>query len=71
MRFKEYIFRIIIIQFLFVSLVFSQDMRETLSGELGVPVEVVNVKAKTSEHVGSVGREECIVATVSVLLKKV
>ena len=48
-----------------------QDMRVILSSDLGIPIDAVNVKAKTSEHVGSVGREECIVATVSVLLKKV
>ena len=47
-----------------------QDMRVILSRDLGIPIDAVNVKAKTSEHVGSVGREECIVATVSVLLKK-
>ena len=47
-----------------------QDMRVILSSDLGIPIDAVNVKAKTSEHVGSVGREECIVATVSVLLKK-
>ena len=44
------------------------DMREVLAELLSVSVDRVNVKAKTSERLGMVGREECIVAMVSVLL---
>jgi 2-C-methyl-D-erythritol 2,4-cyclodiphosphate synthase len=43
-------------------------MREVLAELLSVSVDQVNVKAKTSERLGMVGREECIVAMVSVLL---
>ena len=43
-------------------------MREVLAELLSVSVDRVNVKAKTSERLGMVGREECIVAMVSVLL---
>ena len=44
------------------------DMCEMLSSLLNVSTNRVNVKAKTSERLGMVGREECIVAMVSVLL---
>ena len=44
------------------------DMCKMLSSLLNVSTNRVNVKAKTSERLGMVGREECIVAMVSVLL---
>ena len=43
-------------------------MRQTLADLLEVGIDCVNVKAKTSEQLGTVGREECIIATVTVLL---
>ncbi|MDA0237447.1 MAG: 2-C-methyl-D-erythritol 2,4-cyclodiphosphate synthase [Proteobacteria bacterium] len=47
---------------------YISDMRKVLAGLLNVSTDRVNVKAKTSERLGMVGREECIVAMVSVLL---
>jgi 2-C-methyl-D-erythritol 2,4-cyclodiphosphate synthase len=46
-------------------------IRRRLAELLGVPVEVINVKAKTGEHVGPVGREEAMSADAVVLLEKV
>ncbi len=37
---------------------------------LGLPVDRVNVKAKTGEKVGPVGREECLSADVVVLVSR-
>lgn len=47
---------------------FRGAMRERIAGILGVPGEVVNVKAKTGEESGPVGREEVIQAQCVVLL---
>ena len=47
------------------------EMRRVLSGLVGAKVDQVNVKAKTSERLGAIGREECVVATVTVLLSKI
>ncbi len=47
------------------------EMRRVLSDLVGAKVDQVNVKAKTSERLGAIGREECVVATVTVLLSKV
>ncbi|CAB3798163.1 2-C-methyl-D-erythritol 2,4-cyclodiphosphate synthase [Pararobbsia alpina] len=41
-----------------------------LSEDLGVPVEAVNVKAKTNEKLGYLGREEGIEAQAIALLEK-
>jgi 2-C-methyl-D-erythritol 2,4-cyclodiphosphate synthase len=46
------------------------EMRRVLSDLVGAKVDQVNVKAKTSERLGAIGREECVVATVTVLLSK-
>jgi 2-C-methyl-D-erythritol 2,4-cyclodiphosphate synthase len=43
-------------------------IRRRIAGLLGVAVEAVNVKAKTGEHVGPVGREEAMEAQAVVLL---
>lgn len=43
-------------------------IRQKLAELLGVPVESVNVKAKTGEHVGPIGREEAMSADAVVLL---
>jgi 2-C-methyl-D-erythritol 2,4-cyclodiphosphate synthase len=43
-------------------------IRRRLADLLSLPVEAVNVKAKTGEHVGPVGREEAMSADAVVLL---
>lgn len=43
-------------------------IRDRLAELLDIPPETVNVKAKTGEHVGPVGREEAIDADAVVLL---
>ena len=44
-------------------------IRRRLSELLGLPIEAVNVKAKTGENVGPIGREEAMSADAVVLLK--
>ncbi|MDQ3287078.1 MAG: 2-C-methyl-D-erythritol 2,4-cyclodiphosphate synthase [Pseudomonadota bacterium] len=46
----------------------AQAMREALSEELGMPIEVVSVKATTSERLGFTGRGEGIAAMAVCLL---
>jgi len=46
------------------------EMRNTIAGILNVQAEDVSIKATTTEHLSFVGREEGIVATANVLLKK-
>ncbi len=46
------------------------EMAKHLAGLLGVEPDVVNVKAKTGEKVGHIGRGEAIGAQVAVLLDK-
>ena len=43
-------------------------MRANLASDLGVAAEAVNIKAKTTEHLGFVGRGEGIAAEAVVLL---
>lgn len=43
-------------------------IRQRLAELLGLPVDSVNVKAKTGEHVGPIGREEAMSADAVVLL---
>jgi 2-C-methyl-D-erythritol 2,4-cyclodiphosphate synthase len=45
-------------------------IRATLAAELGLPVEAVNVKAKTGERVGHIGRAEAIACQVVVLIDR-
>lgn len=47
---------------------FKRNMAERIAALLQIPVERVNVKAKTGERVGPVGREEAITADAIVLL---
>jgi 2-C-methyl-D-erythritol 2,4-cyclodiphosphate synthase len=47
----------------------KQAIRESLATLLLVPIDRVNVKAKTGETVGVVGREEAIDAQVVVLVE--
>jgi 2-C-methyl-D-erythritol 2,4-cyclodiphosphate synthase len=48
----------------------KQRMREHLAAMLGLSVDDVNVKAKTGEKVGAIGRAEAIGCQVAVLLEK-
>jgi 2-C-methyl-D-erythritol 2,4-cyclodiphosphate synthase len=50
---------------------FIPEMRDVLSDLVGVKVDQINIKAKTSERLGAIGREECVVATVTVLLSEI
>ena len=43
-------------------------IRKRLAELLGLPAESINVKAKTGEHVGPIGREEAMSADAIVLL---
>lgn len=45
-------------------------IRERIAGILGVTSDAVNVKAKTGEKVGPVGREEAMTAEAIVLLRR-
>jgi 2-C-methyl-D-erythritol 2,4-cyclodiphosphate synthase len=45
-------------------------MREHLAGLLGLEIDAVNVKAKTGEKVGHIGRAEAIGCQVAVLIDK-
>ena len=49
---------------------FKRQMAEKLAELLGLPVDAVNVKAKTGEKVGPIGREEAISADAIVLVEK-
>ena len=46
------------------------QMQEAMSGILGIAPEDVSVKATTTEQLSFIGREEGVVATASVLLRK-
>lgn len=48
----------------------KQEMRRRLSELLALPFESVNVKAKTGEHVGHIGRGEAIACQAIVLLRR-
>jgi 2-C-methyl-D-erythritol 2,4-cyclodiphosphate synthase len=45
------------------------DVRANLARLLGVPMDAVNVKAKTGEHVGHIGRGEAIACQVAALIE--
>jgi len=45
-------------------------IRESLAKLLGVPLDAVNVKAKTGEKVGHIGRGEAIGTHAVVLVEK-
>lgn len=48
---------------------YKQTMAQRIAGLLEIPADRVNVKAKTGEKVGPIGREEAIAAEVVVLLQ--
>jgi 2-C-methyl-D-erythritol 2,4-cyclodiphosphate synthase len=50
---------------------YKPAIRQRLAELLGVSTEAINVKAKTGEHVGPIGREEAMSADAVVLLEKV
>ncbi len=50
---------------------YKPAIRRRLAELLGLAVEAINVKAKTGEHVGPIGREEAMSAEAVVLLQKV
>lgn len=47
---------------------FLRAMRENIAADLGVSVDQVNVKAKTAEHLGAIGRAEGIAAEAVALI---
>lgn len=49
---------------------FKSAIRTRLAELLGISPEQVNVKAKTGEQVGPIGREEAIAAEVAVLIQQ-
>ena len=49
----------------------KHTIRDNLARLLGIPVTAVNVKAKTGEHVGPIGRGEAISCHAVVLLEAV
>jgi 2-C-methyl-D-erythritol 2,4-cyclodiphosphate synthase len=49
---------------------YKQAIRQRLAELLGLPVEAVNVKAKTGELVGPIGREEAMSADAVVLVER-
>jgi 2-C-methyl-D-erythritol 2,4-cyclodiphosphate synthase len=50
---------------------FISAMRENIAADAGVAVDAVNVKAKTAERLGAVGRGEGIAAEAVVLIAKI
>jgi len=48
----------------------KQEMRRRLTGLLGLDAEAVNVKAKTGENVGAIGRGEAIGCQVVALIDR-
>ncbi len=45
-------------------------MREGIAGLLAMPSDAVNIKAKTGEKVGAIGRGEAIACQAAVLLEE-
>ena len=50
---------------------FILQMRENIADDLGLPIDCVNVKAKTNEKFGPEGRGESITTQATLLLAKV
>ncbi len=49
---------------------YVKEMRETLSSDLGISINDINIKATTTEGMGFVGRKEGICVYSVILLKK-
>ena len=50
---------------------FIAAMRENIAADLGVDIDAVNVKAKTAERLGAIGRGEGIAAQAVVLITEI
>ena len=50
---------------------YVDDMRHVIAGVLNVPANDISIKATTTEHLSFIGREEGVVATANVLLRKI
>ena len=50
---------------------YVDEMRAAIAGILSVSVDDISIKATTTEQLSFIGREEGIVATANVLLRKV
>lgn len=48
----------------------KEAIRSRVADLLGISTESVNIKAKTGEHVGPIGRQEAIAAEVAVLIQQ-
>jgi 2-C-methyl-D-erythritol 2,4-cyclodiphosphate synthase len=48
----------------------KQTIRESVAQLLGMPVDTINVKAKTGERVGHIGRSEAIACHAVVLIER-
>lgn len=46
------------------------NMRTNIASDLNIDIDQINIKAKTSEGVGIVGRQEAVIAEAVVLLRK-
>jgi 2-C-methyl-D-erythritol 2,4-cyclodiphosphate synthase len=49
---------------------YTDEMRKIISELVGISMEDVSIKATTTEHMSFIGREEGIVATANILLRK-
>ena len=49
-------------------LLFASQMKQNIADDLGCPLDVINIKAKTMEKLGAIGRGEGIAAEVVCLL---
>jgi len=49
---------------------YVDEMRAAIAGVLNVSVDDISIKATTTEHLSFIGREEGIMATANVLVKK-
>jgi len=49
---------------------YVDEMRDVIAGILNISVEDISIKATTTEQLSFIGREEGIVATANVLLRK-
>ena len=48
---------------------YTEIMRENISSDIGIEKSFINIKCKTHEKIGSLGRGEGIAALVSLLIK--
>ena len=48
---------------------YTQVMKENISSDIGIEKSFINIKCKTHEKIGSLGRGEGIAALVNLLIK--